>query len=138
MGNMLKTRFEWGLDAPMRCAAAVLGARLLTVVAAGDSVAGGSKVKPRVRHTAGAGEIAIGAALMSTAAEEDVTVVARGWQWLEAGEAIVAGVDVYPAADGRIQQFTGTETPPAGARPYGMALSTASAVDQPVLVRVYI
>ncbi len=138
MANMLKTRFEWGLDAPMRCAAAVEGARLLTVIAAGNSVAGGSKVKPRVRHTAAATEIAVGAAKMSTAAEEDVTVVARGWQWLDSAEAIVAGVDVYPAAAGRVQQFTGTEAVPAGARPYGMALSSSAGLDDPVLVRVYI
>jgi hypothetical protein len=127
--GMMKTRYEWGDDTTMEANAAVTGGRLLKVVAVGDS-----PVKPKVEHTTGPTEYSVGGALQDAIAGDDVTVVHRGWQKLEAAGAIAVNTNVVPAANGRVAQSAA----PATDVPYGRALSATTAAGQFLWVKVYL
>ncbi len=134
--SILKTRYERATDVTYEVEAGqtVVGGRLVRL-----SSEGASKTKPRVAHTGAATDYAVGAAAFDGIAGDDVGVTHRGWQLLTAAEAIRFGVDVFPAANGRIQDIIGDagDPMPAGARAYGKALNSAAAAGDLVWVKVF-
>lgn len=128
---ILKTRYERATDVTyvVEAGQTVVGGRLVKLAAAGTS-----KTKPQIRHTEAATDYAVGAAAFDQISGEDVGVTHRGWQLLTASAAIPFGVDVVPAANGRIADGTGAA---AGARPYGKALNAAAAAGDQVWVKVF-
>ncbi len=135
MAGVLETRYELGGDVTYRAGAALLASRLVRITGAGAS-----KTKPVVGYTTAATDLAVGATFTDAALNADVGVSHRkgSWQKLVAAEAITAGASVYPAADGRVQMFTGAtgDTVPAGAERYGVAISAAAALGDPIWVKV--
>jgi hypothetical protein len=127
---MLKTHYEKGGDVTYEAAAAITGGRLLTLSAAGDHAA-----KPKVVHTSGRTDRAVGAAFQDAVLGDDVGCSHRtdSWQLLEAAGAIAFEADVAPAANGRIQQADAS----AGEQVYGQALSVAADAGDFIWVRVY-
>lgn len=131
---MMETRFEKAQDAPYRANAAVRGGRLVRVVAAGDTPA-----TPRVAETSAddGSQFSVGGALADKTANQNVTVVHRGWMKLMAAAAVVVGEYVYPASAGRVRGAAGPGAVAlaAGARPFGIALSPQGTVDGTLWVK---
>lgn len=135
MAGVLETRYEKGGDITYRAGMALEASRLVKL-----SAAGASKTKPVVVYTDAATDEALGAVFADKINGEDVGVSHRtdSWQKLIASEPIAAGADVYPAALGRVQTFTGAagDVVPAGARRYGVAVHAAGAAGDSIYVIV--
>ncbi len=127
--SILKTRYERATDPTFEANAFVQGGRLVTMVAEGDTPS-----KPKVEHTTGSGDRAVGAAATDAVAGDDVAVTHRGWMLLTASGVIGFETDVYPAANGRIQNVG---SPAAGDKPFGLALNSAAALGDLVWVKPY-
>lgn len=112
--SILKTRYERATDPTCRASSFVQGGRLVRIASAGAT-----PHKPNVEHTAGSSDRAIGAAGQDALAGNDVVVTHRGWMLLTASGAIAANSDVYPAANGMVQNVG---APAAADKPFGLAL----------------
>lgn len=127
MAGVLETRYEKGGDVTYIADTALLAGRLVKFVSEGTS-----KTKPEVGYTAAAIDLPLGAVFADAAANEQVGVSHRvgSWQKLEAAAAIAAGVEVQPAANGRVETKTGTN------RVYGVTLHAAAQAGDKVWVKV--
>lgn len=124
--GILKTRYERATDPTFRANEFIPGGRLVKMAAEGATPS-----KPSIVMTTAATDYSPGATATDVIAGEDVAVTHRGWMLLRASEAITVDTDVYPAAAGMIQMFTGAagDAAPAGARPFGRSLNAATGVD---------
>lgn len=128
--SILKTRYERATDPTFNAASFVQGGRLVKIAAAGATPS-----KPLVEHTEGAADYSVGAAATDAIAGDDVAVTHRGWMLLTADGAITVDTDVYPAANGKVQNVA---SPAAGDRPFGRALNDAAAANDYVWVKPYL
>lgn len=133
--SILKFRFDEAKAIPLVANADVEGGKLVRPVAA----SGDNSPKVRVEHTAAATDYTIGAAYADAPAGGDVTVHTKGIMKLTANEAIGFNVNVYAAAGGNVQAFTGAvgDEIPAGAVPVGRSLSSSAALGDPIWVHKY-
>lgn len=140
--GMLKLRFHEAYNIPVYAPANtdLVGGRLVTVSAPAASV----QAPPTVRETA-LGDDALGAL------EYDIndsvphgrrgSVATRGQMRLIANGAITAGNEVHPHDQGRVSQFLAAGAvaagSPASGKAFGIALTSAAAAGDEVLVQVY-